>query len=215
MTSTVTHYNVTQEPEVTELLRNAAQERMVQALNHYHRAVAAHENNKWCCTNSVSTEAHVTECAEAYWNAESYYHNLSEAQYEPEVTRVNDRYADTFWKGTTGTTDVKAVARRTDLIWTLDGYKLYPGWDRFGNRLITYWQNNRVNIRFRLSVQDNEQVVVEAYLDVYHEKWGKWYGEKIGQYKCGKYYQDVTEQRGTYWIAVNLSKLLTTHPLFN
>ena len=147
---------------------------------------------------------------------------ISADNYEADVSRVNDRCANIFWRGQspyvdamTGTPAVIKAStnnapvtpisttrtqRRTDTVLTLNGLKLYPGWYR-EDRTYTYWFDNEYNVRYVIGV-DRDVLYIQVW---YNRKInGRWQGGFAKTEWFGSPYKDESEQAALLWLISHL-----------
>lgn len=159
----------------------------------------------------------VVEALDYYWNPfveQDEFTTITERlsdwrndEVTNEVSRVNDKSADTFWRGTTDIRTWKSETKRSDVITTPAGHKLYPSFDRFGNRLIRWFIDDESNYTFRISlhrVDRGEFIQVTMFRNV-KTATGYWRGTELSHINLTNPYSDLTEQRAMFWILGKLN----------
>lgn len=160
----------------------------------------------------------VVEALDTYWNpyieAEEFgtiAERLLDVNYRdeviPEVSDVNVKFADSYWRGTT---DVRWNAgNRTDVITSPAGHRLYPSFDSNGHRVIRYFDTPNSNVTFRISYRVGDLLAVTMIRSVKVND--KWRNRVTGSYVTEFQWSDfglLAEQRATYWIMAQLNKSL-------
>lgn len=134
-------------------------------------------------------------------------------EFDPEIDSVNLKSADKFWRGTADPRSWKPELNRTDVITTPAGYKLYPSFDRFGNRLMRWFDSDKSNITFQFSVNHLSRTQTEwVTVRMYHNTktaTGYWRGKLIDSHIFMNPYSELTEQRCTYWMMAKLNRSLS------
>lgn len=123
-----------------------------------------------------------------------------------DVTTVNEKSADIFWRGTSDVRSWKPELQARDTTVTPAGHKLYQSFDKFGNRIIRWFDTTDSNVTFRIRVVA-DTFVVEMFRN--YRVNGKWRGSNSQTtYVAPNCYGDDAEQRVTYWIMSKLSRSL-------
>lgn len=160
---------------------------------------------------------------DTYWNpyeaaeefntvAELYEDSNYRNSYTDEVSRVNDKSANIFWRGTTDVRSYKPELQRQDTITTPAGHKLYPSFDKFGNRIIRWFDTADSNITFRFMAvtgPDNSNGSFEVAMFRNIRRDGKWSGKLVDKHHFVNCYSELSEQRATYWMMSKLSRSLS------
>lgn len=122
-------------------------------------------------------------------------------EYEDEITFVNDRSANTFWRGTTDVRSWKPELKRQDTFETLSGLKIYPHFDKYGNHVLRHFIDNSHNITIRIRAvftSHGDGFIAECFLNT-KLKNNRWQGRKVAEFKSRNCFTELSEQRVTYW----------------
>lgn len=139
-------------------------------------------------------------------SAESW-HQVRDEYPTEEVTFCRDKSADIFWRGTTQQV-TSSFQRRTDVVLTPEGLKLYPGW--YGeDKTLTYWVSDTENYRFVLSIYRGDVVVTCWRNTKVNNKWrGRVHQFRTGtRYNAGDWQLPSSEQRAVLWLMKAVSKV--------
>lgn len=166
----------------------------------------------------------VVDALDTYWNpyvAQDEFTTITERlmdqhndEYTDDVTRVNEKSADIFWRGTTNVSWNANHKVRMDRITTPAGQVLYPNFDSCGNRVVVYYHEDGTATKFTISyrqfspVNNLLRVTMARGVNLSGKSWTYKVVDSYGSKFEWSDFGELAEQRLTYWIMAQLNKSL-------